>query len=171
MTGPSPEDTGSDQAAAGSENLGAQPAGRRAWLRRLWRPGAHAALPASPAVPLGATSAAAVGAAAAGGVGAVTAGGPGESDAHAHVPRLLQTTGAWSWRLLLTGLVIYLAFRLAVFLRLVTLPFIAAMLATALLQPFVAWLRRRGFPPLLSTWCSFLLALVLIAGAITLLAS
>ena len=87
------------------------------------------------------------------------------------MPGLLQAAAAWSWRLLLTGLVLYLAFRLAVFLRLVTLPFIAAMLATALLQPFVAWLRRRGFSPLLSTWCTFFLALVVIAGAITLLAN
>jgi predicted PurR-regulated permease PerM len=87
------------------------------------------------------------------------------------VPRLLQSTAAWSWRLLLTGLVIYLTFRLAVALRLVTLPFIAAMLLTALLQPFGAWLRRRGFSPLLSTWCVFFLALVVIAGAVTLLAN
>jgi predicted PurR-regulated permease PerM len=87
------------------------------------------------------------------------------------VPGLLQVAAAWSWRLLLTGLVIYLAFRLAVFLRLVTLPFIAAMLGTALLQPLAAWLRRRGFSRLLSTWCVFFLGLAVIAGAITLLAN
>ncbi|HSR84915.1 MAG TPA: AI-2E family transporter, partial [Streptosporangiaceae bacterium] len=87
------------------------------------------------------------------------------------VPRMLQVAAAWSWRLLLTGLVVYLAFRFAVFLRLVTLPFIAAMLGTALLQPLAAWLRRRGFSPLLSTWCVFFLALIVIAGAITLLAN
>ncbi len=85
------------------------------------------------------------------------------------MPRLLQQSAAWAWRLLLTGLVIYLAFRLAVFLRLVTLPFIAAMLLTALLQPSAALLRRRGFSPLLATWCTFLVAIVVIAGAITLL--
>jgi predicted PurR-regulated permease PerM len=85
------------------------------------------------------------------------------------VPALLQTTAAWSWRLLLTGLIVYLAFRFAVFLRLVTLPFIAAMLATALFQPLAAWLRRHGLSPLLSTWCTFLLGIVLVAGAITLL--
>jgi predicted PurR-regulated permease PerM len=84
---------------------------------------------------------------------------------------MLQVAAAWSWRLLLTGLVIYLAFRFAVFLRLVTLPFIAAMLATALLQPLAVWLRRRGFSRLLSTWCVFFLGLIVIAGAITLLAN
>jgi predicted PurR-regulated permease PerM len=56
-----------------------------------------------------------------------------------------------------------------VFLRLVTLPFIAAMLATALFQPLAAWMRRHGLSPLLSTWCTFLLGLILVAGAVTLL--
>jgi predicted PurR-regulated permease PerM len=86
------------------------------------------------------------------------------------VPRLLQQAAAWSWRLLLTGLVIYITFRLAVFLRLVVLPFIAAMLLSALLQPLYARLRKTGMAPLLATWCVFLLAIILIAGAITLFA-
>ncbi len=85
------------------------------------------------------------------------------------MPGLLQQSAAWAWRILLVGLVIYLAFRLVVFLRLVTLPFVAAMLLTALLQPSTAMLRRRGFSPLLSTWSTFLLAIVVIAGAFTLL--
>jgi predicted PurR-regulated permease PerM len=85
------------------------------------------------------------------------------------VPRLLQQTAAWSWRILLTGLLIYLAFRFAVALRLVTLPFIAALLLTALLQPTASLLRRRGFSPTLATWCLLLLALIVIAGAITLI--
>ncbi|MBO0836223.1 MAG: hypothetical protein J2P28_12075, partial [Actinobacteria bacterium] len=60
---------------------------------------------------------------------------PGPAHPDSGVPRLLQQTAAWSWRLLLTGLVIYLAFRLAVELRLVILPLIAALLLTALLEP------------------------------------
>jgi predicted PurR-regulated permease PerM len=82
---------------------------------------------------------------------------------------LLQQAASWSWRILLTGLVIYFAFRLAVALRLVILPFIAALLLTALLQPAASRLRRRGFSPLLATWCMLLLALIVIAGAITLI--
>ena len=58
------------------------------------------------------------------------------------VPRLLQQLAAWSWRLLLVGLLIYVAFRLASALRLVVLPCFAAMLLTALLQPLTARLRR-----------------------------
>jgi predicted PurR-regulated permease PerM len=88
----------------------------------------------------------------------------------AQIPRLLQQSAAWSWRLLLTGLLIYVTFRLAVELRLVVLPFIAALLLTALLQPLTARLKRAGLAPLLATWCTFLLAIIVIAGAVTLFA-
>ncbi len=87
------------------------------------------------------------------------------------VSRLLRQAAAWSWRLLLTGLVIYLAFRLAEYLRLVVLPLLGALLFTALFQPLAGWLRRRGAGALLATWCCFLLALLIIGGAITLLAT
>src|SRR5262245_46476421 len=52
---------------------------------------------------------------------------PGRVSPDMQVPRLLRQTAAWSWRLLLIALVIYFAFRLAQYLRLVTLPFIAAL--------------------------------------------
>lgn len=180
MTGRSRASSGGDGAATDDGTQVAQStglAGLGARLRRLWRgvPGATGEPSSAGGQPGAAT----------------TAGGSGQPDGGSHhltasdeaaapaarpqpdprVPGLLQVTAAWSWRLLLTGLVIYLAFRLAVFLRLVTLPFIAAMLGTALLQPLAAWLRRRGFSRLLSTWCVFFLALVVIAGAITLLAN
>jgi predicted PurR-regulated permease PerM len=160
MTARWPEDTGTEQAATASE----RPSGLRAGLRRLWRAGSAetAAADSGAASAPTATGTEAIGA---------EDDGPQPRSPDAQVPRLLQQSAAWAWRLLLTGLVIYLAFRLAVELRLVTLPFIAAILFTALLQPTSAWLRRRGFSPLLSTWCVFFLALVVIAGAITLLAN
>jgi predicted PurR-regulated permease PerM len=106
---------------------------------------------------------------------------PGDPDAgpeeailpspEAQIPRLLQQTAAWSWRLLLTGLLVYITFRLVVALRLVVLPFIAALLFTALMQPLTARLRRAGFPSLLATWCTFLTAIIVIAGAVTLFAN
>jgi predicted PurR-regulated permease PerM len=86
------------------------------------------------------------------------------------VPRLLELVAAWSWRLLLVGLLVYITFRLAVDLRLIVLPFIAAMLLTALLQPLTARLKRAGLAPLLATWCTFLLAVIVIAGVIFLFA-
>jgi putative heme transporter len=81
-----------------------------------------------------------------------------ESSPGATVPRLLQQSAAWSWRLLIIGLIIYVAFRLVQYLRLVTLPFIAALLFTALLEPLASWLRRRGVGTMLATWSCFLLA-------------
>jgi predicted PurR-regulated permease PerM len=86
------------------------------------------------------------------------------------VPRLLQLSASWAWRLLLVGLLVYITFRLAVELRLVVLPFIAAMLLTALLEPLTSRLRRSGMAPLLATWCTFLLAVLVIAGVIFLFA-
>jgi predicted PurR-regulated permease PerM len=92
------------------------------------------------------------------------------SSGEGQVPRLLQQTASWAWRLLLVGLLIYLSFRLAVELRLVVLPFIAAMLLTALLQPLTSRMKRSGMAPLLATWCTFLLAVLVIAGVIFLFA-
>jgi predicted PurR-regulated permease PerM len=84
------------------------------------------------------------------------------------VPYALQRAAAWSWRLLLVGLLIYVAFRLATALRLVVLPCIAALLLTALLQPLTARLRRTGMPALAATWCTVLAVIILLAGLISL---
>ena len=87
------------------------------------------------------------------------------------VPRLLQQAAAWAWRLLLVGLLIYVAFRVANALALVVLPSIAALLLTALLQPLTARLRRTGMPSLAATWCTVLAAVVVLAGIGTLAAN
>jgi len=80
------------------------------------------------------------------------------------VPGFLQRAAAWSWRLLVVGLLIYVAFRVAIALRLVVLPCIAALLLTALLQPLTARLRRTGMPALAATWCTVLAAILVVAG-------
>jgi predicted PurR-regulated permease PerM len=87
------------------------------------------------------------------------------------VPRLLQQAAAWSWRLLLVVIVIYLGFKVASALRLVVLPVIAALLLTALLQPLTALLRRAGMPSLAATWCTVLATVLFLAGLVTLLAN
>jgi predicted PurR-regulated permease PerM len=175
MTGPSAEGAGSPRSSARTASL-------RSGLRRLWRTGAVTS-PAGDGPggedPVGADFAAprpaAAGPASTSSASAVSADGIARpaSTAPAHpdakVPWLLQQVAAWAWRLLLTGLFIYLTFRLAVDLRLVVLPLIAALLLAALLQPLAGRLRRRGFPPVLATWCPLLLALIVIAGAITLI--
>jgi predicted PurR-regulated permease PerM len=89
----------------------------------------------------------------------------------ATVPRWLQRAAAWSWRLLLLAIVLYVAARVAALLYLVVVPCAAATLLTALLQPLTARLRRRGLPPLAATWCVLLLAIILLAGAVSLVAT
>ena len=80
------------------------------------------------------------------------------------VPGWLRTWAAWSWRLLLVGAALYVVWRVARVLFLVVLPCSAALLLTALLQPAVWWLRRRGFPAMAATWCTLLAAAAGFAG-------
>jgi predicted PurR-regulated permease PerM len=89
----------------------------------------------------------------------------------AMVPRWLQQAAAWSWRLLLLAVVLYVAARVAALLYVVVVPCAAATLLTALLQPLTVRLRRRGLPPLAATWCVLLLAIILLAGAVSLVAT
>jgi len=84
----------------------------------------------------------------------------------AMVPRWLQTAAAWSWRLLLLAILLYVAARVAATLYIVVVPCAAALLLTALLQPLTARLRRRGMRPLTATWCTLLLAIVLLGGTV-----
>jgi predicted PurR-regulated permease PerM len=136
----------------------ASPPGRlRQFARQLWGRGGTGD-PADPAA--GAAGAAA------GPAGAATLPHPDEQ-----VPRLLRQVAAWAWRLILVAILIYGTFRVTVALRLVVLPLLAAILLTALLQPLSSRLRRAGLPALLATWCTFLTAIVIIAGAITLAAN
>ena len=81
------------------------------------------------------------------------------------VPRWLQTSAAWSWRLLLLAAALYVAARMAALLYIVVVPCAAALLLTALLQPLTARLRRRGMSPLAATWCTLLLAIAGLGGA------
>jgi predicted PurR-regulated permease PerM len=89
----------------------------------------------------------------------------------AHVPRLLRATAAWSWRLLLVAAVVYLTFKMVVALRLLVLPFIVALLLTALLQPLSVRLRRLGLPALAATLCTLLVAIVVLVGLGVLIAN
>jgi predicted PurR-regulated permease PerM len=84
------------------------------------------------------------------------------------VPGWLRVAAAWSWRLLLLALVVYLLARLASLLYVVVVPCAAAILVTALLEPLVSRLKRAGLPPLAATWCVLLIAFILLGGAVTL---
>jgi predicted PurR-regulated permease PerM len=84
------------------------------------------------------------------------------------VPGWLQTGAAWSWRLLLLALALYLIARAIGVLYIVVVPCTAALLLTALLQPLTARLRRAGLPGLAATWCTLLIAAVVFGGLVLL---
>jgi len=73
------------------------------------------------------------------------------------VPSWLQTGAAWSWRLLLIAIALYVMAHVIGVLYIVVVPCTAALLLTALLQPLTARLRRAGLPSLAATWCTLLI--------------
>jgi predicted PurR-regulated permease PerM len=87
------------------------------------------------------------------------------------VPSWLQTGAAWSWRLLLLAIVIYLIARLVGILYIVVVPCIVALLLTALLQPLTSRLRRAGLPTMAATWITLLIAAVVLGLLVALIAN
>lgn len=75
------------------------------------------------------------------------------------IPRSLVISAAWSWRLLLVGVVAYAVVRVLTLLSLVVIPILAALLLAALLRPVAAALQRR-LPGPLSALLTLLLALI-----------
>jgi predicted PurR-regulated permease PerM len=99
-----------------------------------------------------------------------TAGRPNVPE-QSRVPSWLQTAAAWSWRLLLIAIVIYLTTRLLGILYIVVVPCVAALLLTALLQPLADRLCRAGLPRLAATWATLLIAAAVLGGLVTLVAT
>ena len=87
------------------------------------------------------------------------------------VPSWLATGAAWSWRLLLIAIAIYLIARVVGILYIVVVPCIAALLLTALLQPLTSRLRRAGLPNMAATWVTLLIAAIVLGGVGTLVAN
>jgi predicted PurR-regulated permease PerM len=88
--------------------------------------------------------------------------------AHALIPRWLYTGGAWSWRLIVIGVVAYYLLKFILRIELVVLPFLGAMVFTALLRPLSLRLQQHGFSRVLATWTTFLIALLVVLGIGTL---
>jgi predicted PurR-regulated permease PerM len=87
------------------------------------------------------------------------------------VPSWLQTGAAWSWRLLLLAVAIYLIARVLGILYIVVVPCVAALLLTAVLQPLTSRLRRAGLPALAATWVTLLIAALVLGGLVLLVAN
>jgi len=76
----------------------------------------------------------------------------------ADVPHALRIAAAWSWRLIVIGLVAWALLRVIGTIRIVIIPLVIALLLSALLAPAVGWLLRLRIPRSLAT------AVVLVAG-------
>jgi putative heme transporter len=76
----------------------------------------------------------------------------------ADVPHGLRIAAAWSWRLIVIGVLGWALLRIIGTIRIVVIPLVIALLLSALLAPAVRWLLRKRFPASLAT------ALVLVAG-------
>ncbi len=80
------------------------------------------------------------------------------------VPQGLVTVGGWAWRILVIGLVVYGTARLAAKLELVVIPFLTAILLTALLHPVKSRLRKAGLGRGWAALATMVFALVVLGG-------
>ncbi|MBB4702703.1 AI-2E family transporter [Sphaerisporangium siamense] len=86
-----------------------------------------------------------------------------ESDGRG-VPPVLSAMAAWSWRLIVTGVVVWFSVQVIVRLSFVALPVAIALLLTALLFPLTDRLRETGMRSIWATWITMLLAFAVIVG-------
>jgi predicted PurR-regulated permease PerM len=82
------------------------------------------------------------------------------------VPTWLQTGAAVCWRLLVVGAVVLAVLHVLSLLSLIVLPVVVALLATTLLYPPFAWLRRRRLPSGAAAAVVLVLALLFVGGAL-----
>jgi predicted PurR-regulated permease PerM len=80
------------------------------------------------------------------------------------VPQALATMAAWSWRLLLLGLMVYVFALIIGRISFVALPVAIAFLLTALLFPMTRRLRNAGLRPIYATWITMMFAFAIIVG-------
>lgn len=86
----------------------------------------------------------------------------------ADVPHALRIAAAWSWRLLVIGVVFWALFRVIGMVRIVIIPVLIALLLSALLAPAVTWLLRARFPRSLATGLVLVGGLGAVVGTLTL---
>ncbi|WP_369938656.1 AI-2E family transporter [Plantactinospora sp. BB1] len=86
----------------------------------------------------------------------------------ADVPHGLRIAAAWSWRLIVIGLVAWALLRLVGAVRIVIIPLAIALLLSALLAPLVGLLLRARFPRSLATAVVLVAGLAAVVGTLTL---
>lgn len=84
------------------------------------------------------------------------------------VPHGLRIAAAWSWRLLVIGVVTWALIRIISKIQIVIIPLAVALLLSALLAPAVGWLLRARFPRSLATALVLVGGLAAVVGTLTL---
>ncbi|WP_240034763.1 AI-2E family transporter [Glaciihabitans arcticus] len=85
------------------------------------------------------------------------------------IPEGVKLAGAWAWRLLAIAAVLVVIGLLIIVLREIIVPFMVAILISALLVPVVNWLVRHRWPKALAVLVALVATLVVVAGLITLI--
>ncbi|MFC7550837.1 AI-2E family transporter [Plantactinospora sp. GCM10030261] len=85
----------------------------------------------------------------------------------ADVPVALRMAAAWSWRLIVIGVVGWALIRLVGRIQVVVIPLAVALLLSALLAPAVGWLLRARFPRSLATAVVLIGGLAAVIGTLT----
>ena len=84
------------------------------------------------------------------------------------VPHSLRIGAAWSWRLIMVGLLGWVLLRFIGIISIVVIPLAIALLLSALLAPAVGWLLRARMPRSLATFLVMICGLAAVAGTLTL---
>jgi len=84
------------------------------------------------------------------------------------VPHSLRIGAAWSWRLIVVGLLGWVLLRIIGTISIVVIPLAIALLLSALLGPAVGWLLRTRMPRSLATFLVMICGLAAVAGTLTL---
>ncbi|ROP31652.1 putative PurR-regulated permease PerM [Couchioplanes caeruleus] len=86
----------------------------------------------------------------------------------AEVPHSLRIAAAWSWRLIVVGVVGWVLLRFIGTISIVVVPLAIALLLSALLAPAVGWLLKLRLPPSLATFLVLIGGIGAVAGTLTL---
>ncbi|MEU7903178.1 AI-2E family transporter [Actinoplanes sp. NPDC049118] len=86
----------------------------------------------------------------------------------AEVPHSLRIAAAWSWRLIVVGVLGWVLLRFIGIISIVVIPLAIALLLSALLAPAVSWLRRFRLPPSFATFLVLICGIAAVAGTLTL---
>src|SRR3954463_10308080 len=86
----------------------------------------------------------------------------------AEVPHSLRIAAAWSWRLIVVGVVGWALLHFIGIVSFVVIPLAIALLLSALLAPAVGWLFRLRMPRSLATFLVLICGIGVIAGTLTL---